>query len=296
VTEASCPRCGAVFSSTGDVRHCPHCGLDCGTASAKFRVKSPRYFRLAFFYGLWPAAYIPFFVNVTWIYWAIGSSLLVLGLLWSYVSRKTRSEFHDPTAPLNVYASRTDAKSNQFSFPLRHPEPPRQWNALISAPRPREVYLPVGSKLGLLFTILFGIVGGGSLWLGAITHRAIFGRVIHWHRYDWLPLFYLTFAIVANLTLFRKEVATRTLLSEGEVTIGFWNEGTYRFWTKSGECFQRAASIGSLEGAITDAGLVPVFYLPQDPTRSVALCSVVSRIRVPSQAQSPKFAQASGRS
>jgi hypothetical protein len=295
VAEASCPRCGAVFSSTGDVRHCPHCGLNCGTANAKFPVKSPRYFRLAFFFGLWLAAYIPFFVNVKWIYWVIASSLLALGLLWSYVSRQTRSEFHDPTAPLNVYASQTDAKSNQFPFPLRHPDTPRQWKALISAPRPRAVYLPVGSRLALLFTILFGIVGG-SLWLGAITHRAIFGRVIHWHGYDWLPLFYMAFWIIASPVVIWKEAAARPLLREGEVTIGFLNDGIYRFWTKSGEYFQRATSIGSLEDAITDAGLVPVFYLPQDPTRSVALCSVVSRIRVPSPAQSPEFARISARS
>lgn len=295
MTETSCPRCGAIFSSTGDLRHCSHCGLDCGTASAKFHITSRRYIRLALFFGVWLAAYLPIFITVKWEYWAIASSLLVLALFWSYVSRKTRREFYNPTAPLNIYAPPTDAKSGQSSLPLRHPETPRQWKALISAPRPREVYLPLGSKVELLFAVLVGL-GGGSLWLGAVTHRAIFGRAMHWHGYDWLPLFYLAFGIITCLALIRKELAARTLLRDGEVTIGFWNDGTYRFWTKSGECFQRAASIGSCDGAITDAGLVPVFYLPQDPTRSVALCSLVSRIRVPSPPESAEFAQISARS
>jgi hypothetical protein len=296
VLEASCPRCGAVFTPAGDVQNCPHCGLDCGTATAQFRLNSPRYIRRALFFGLSAAVYLPIFVGMKWIYWAIAASLLVLGLLWAFISRKTRLEYHDPTAPLNVYASRADAKSEQSSLPLRHPETPRKWKALISAPRPREVYLPFGSKVGLLFAILVWIVGCGPLWFSVITHRALFGRVVHWHRSDWFALLSMAFWMIWTLTLIRQEVPARTLLREAEVPIGYWNDGSYRFWTKSGESFQRAATIGSLEGETTDTGLVPVFYLPQDPTKSVALCSLLSRIRVPSESGSRELAQASAQS
>jgi hypothetical protein len=103
----------------------------------------------------------------------------------------------------------------------------------------------------------------------------------------------MAFWIIAGPVIIWKEVAARTLRRESEVTIVFWNDHSYRFWTKSGDCFQRTASIDSREDAITDACLAPVFYLPQDPTKSVALCSVVSRIRVPSHAESPEFAQVS---
>jgi hypothetical protein len=95
--------------------------------------------------------------------------------------------------------------------------------------------------------------------------------------------------------MFWGELKSRKLLRDGEVTMGYWNNGGYQFWTQSGQSFRRLARVVSSDDAIFGIGIVPVFYLPHDPARSAALCSVYSRIRVPAEEKSAGMTRVSAR-
>ena len=93
--------------------------------------------------------------------------------------------------------------------------------------------------------------------------------------YAILP-FWVTFT-----SLWREWLA-REVLRDGEFTIGYWGDESYQFWTRSGERFEHKGAIASRGKCLTSRGLVPVFYLSDNPAKSVALCCVWSRIRTPS--------------
>jgi hypothetical protein len=219
--------------------------------------------------------------DVEWKYWAIAGFVIAVGLCWVFVARKFRQEYGDPTAKLNVFAEHVSEARNQTTpISVQMPETPRKWKPLISMHRPREVYLPTGAKVSVLLSGLFAASAIVLFAWGFANHRGPFSRHMDWHR-AWAPLLNLLALTLGSLFMFWREAVSRKLLRDGEFTIGYWNEGAYEFWTQSGQRFRRNSSSISSNDTIAGIGLVPVFYLPQDPTRSVALCSVYSRIRVP---------------
>ena len=280
-----CPRCGAVVRNEGDFRICPHCGRDCARVFTKRFLPSIHYLLPALIYIATLGPTLSILFDVEWKYWAIAGFVIAVGLGWVFVARKFRREYDDPTADLNVFAKHGSEIRNQKAPDApQMPELPRNWKSLISMHRPREVYLPTGSKISVLFSGLF--VAASILFFawGFANHRGPFSKHMDWHR-GWAPLLYYIAAVPASLLMIWREVVSRKLLRDGEVTIGYWNEGAYEFWTQSGQRFRRnSVSIPSTD-AIFGIGLVPVFYLSQDPTKCVALCSVYSRIRVPADEQ-----------
>ena len=236
----------------------------------------------------------PFLFQVDWKYWACAALLLVLGLVWAYLSQKTRVEFHDSALALNVYTPKTDGAGLAPST-LRAPETPRQWKALAALPPPRQVHWPSSAKLSLLLLVIACFSIGESLLRFAHNHQSLF-HAIYSRPAIVLQLLYLVVSMIAILVSLKRELGARTILRDGDVTIGYWNDGAYQFWTRSGQRFGRAASIVEPDDALTDVGLVPVFYLPENPTRSIALCSVYSRVRIPAGAASPDIARASASS
>lgn len=294
MVERTCPRCGSVFTSSDEDCSCPHCGLECGTVAAKLRIKSPQYGRFAFIV-VWCALGVPpFLFQVDWKYWACAALLLVLGLGWAYLSQKTRVEFHDSALTLNSYTPKIDTADPATSS-LRAPETPRQWRALIALPPPRQVYWPSSAKLSLLFLVIVCFSIGESLLHFAHNRQSLF-HAIYSRPTIVLQLIYLIVSMIAMLVSLKRELGGTTILRDGDVTIGYWNDGAYQFWTRAGERFRRTAGIAAPEDALTDSGLVPVFYLPHDPAQSVALCSVYARVRIPAGVTSPDNARMSAAS
>ncbi len=88
-----------------------------------------------------------------------------------------------------------------------------------------------------------------------------------------------------------REFQNRQLLRDGEATIGTivdWIAGrrssavaVYQFWTRGGERFEHRSQVRSDKDEYSAPGPVPVFYLPEDPTKSLALCCTALRVRMP---------------
>jgi hypothetical protein len=55
----------------------------------------------------------------------------------------------------------------------------------------------------------------------------------------------------------------------------------YQLWTRNGELFQHRSRFVRGDGDFSAPGVVPVFYFPRNPSKSLALCSTQSRVRVP---------------
>jgi hypothetical protein len=233
----------------------------------------------------------PFLFQVNWKYWACAALLLVLGLSWAYLLQRTRVEYHDSALALSA-----DARNIKTAVPappsLRAPQTPRQWKALTAVPPPRQVYWPSSAKLSLLLMMIACLFIGDSL-LGFARHHPPLIHAIYSRPAMGLELVYLVASMIAILISLRRELAAVTILRDGEVTIGYWNEGAYQFWTRAGERFRCVAGIAAPEDALTDSGLVPVFYLPDDPARSIALCSVYARVRIPAGISSADSARVS---
>jgi hypothetical protein len=292
MAEQNCPRCGSVFTSPVNPPTCPHCGLDCGTVTAKLRIKSPRFVRIAFLLT-WCAVIVPtFFAKLDWRYWAVASLLLALGLAWAYFLQKTRVEYQDSALALDACTTKIDPAPPP-SLSWRPPEAPRQWKTLIALPTPREVYWPSDAKLDLLLLLIVWALSGETLARFALNHHPAFGHAISSSYAEWLLLLYLIIATITAIVPVRREFAARMILRDGDVAIGYWNEGAYQFWTRAGERFRRVAGITAPEDALTDSGLVPVFYLPEDPVQSIALCSVYARVRIPAGVTSADIARVS---
>jgi hypothetical protein len=62
----------------------------------------------------------------------------------------------------------------------------------------------------------------------------------------------------------------------------------YQFWTRNGELFQHRSRFMRGDGDFSAPGVVPVFYLPQNPGKSLALCSTELRVRVPKDDSAPR--------
>jgi hypothetical protein len=284
--ENVCPRCTAVAPPVGDFRICPNCGYDgvkpfSSVSRATFHYIPPL---LIFVAGLAPILSI--FFNVELKYWLVVAVVLLVGAAWTSVARRFRREYDDPTAALNVYAKKkSDGQSREEMPPisLRMPEPPRIWKPLMETSRPRQVYLPFGAKCSLWSSAIFvPVVSGGLMWASS-HHRGAFGHGLNWQR-GWAPLLNLLGIGLGTFLMIWREASSRKLLREGEVTIGYWNEGGYQFWSQSGQRFRHASSIVQSAVAPIGIGLIPVFYSPTNPANSVALCSVYSRIRIPAEA------------
>jgi hypothetical protein len=202
-----------------------------------------------------------------------------------------RESRHEPIAVLDL--GRGHKLETLVSSPaIRPPEVPKEWKSLISLPRPREVYRP--------FWDTIRVFAGAAIALVSITLAVSAIRRHPTPLAKWVYSYFGSFAIaafaVAALPLMirglLRELSNQSLLRDGEVTMGVitdWASGiegktaVYQFWTLTGERFQHEAPLYSDKEPYTDAGVVPVFYLPQDPTGSVALCCTKLRVRIPSE-------------
>jgi hypothetical protein len=284
--ENVCPRCTAVAAPAGDFRICPNCGYDGVKPFSKVSLATFHYLPplLIFVAGLAPILSI--FFDVELKYWMIVAVVLLAGAAWTSVARRFRREYDDPTAALNIYAKKKSDGQSREQVPmtaLRMPETPRTWKPLMATSRPRQVYLPFSAKFSLWSSAIFVPAVSVGLWWASSHHRGAFAHGITWQR-GWAPLLNLLGFGLGTFLMIWRETSSRRLLREGEATIGYWHEGGYQFWSQSGQAFRQASSIVQPSAGPIGIGLIPVFYSPNNPANSVALCSVYSKIRIPAEA------------
>ena len=196
------------------------------------------------------------------------------------------------TLGLSSYA----VPAESLETPRTSPQPPpvpTKWSTLMSVPRPRDVYWPFWSKLWALTEI--GFLLGSVGYVAFVIHgryvrfagwKAVWPRNLTWFAFTAIADMF----VVANIYA---EIGSWRLLRDGEATVGVmveWIEhrrglstAVYRFWTRTGECFERRSPVTSDKDEQSGIGPVLVFYLPEDPTKSIAMCSTQLRVKVPSE-------------
>lgn len=286
--EVVCSHCGAAFFSGAEVPVCPHCGGN--PLGMTWRRMGDLGIE-----NLGAVIWILWFVLVfqpqraDWGTTAVTAALAVAAGGWILYFRKS-STGKGPVTALNL-----TERAEPFTGPWTEPKPPSipgRWSSLMSLPRPREVFWPWRSKLSKIADVIFMLGSAGYVGIVIHGHRIIFTGWKAVAPKDW-SLFAMTalgdFFVIVGVY---REIESRHFLRDGEVTIGRivdWTEhrespvtAVYQFWTRSGERFQHRGAIRSDRDKL-EMGPMPVFYFPEDPSRSLALCSTGLRVRIPSE-------------
>ena len=287
--EVVCPRCGAVFFLSAGTPLCPHCSLNVASRWKRIVVQARRnawQVILGLFIGLgmWPA---DFGRRTLWA--VLGLGLLVW--LWSIFAESVAGNLHSHLTTLNLGGQHERTEKPKSEYVPTAPAPPRvpaEWQPLLELPRPRDVYMTIRAKLATVGGMAALIASVG--FAGYVSWRHHRGAWLRWIQHaDWVTGLFLAAWVYYGIHAVRYELPARALLRDGEVTIGIITQlkssghgsGTvaYRFWTRTGQRFEHRRSFVSGGSVFAQGGLVPVFYLPEDPTKSVALCCAISRVR-----------------
>jgi hypothetical protein len=293
--EMSCHKCGAVFFASEMPGPCPNCGAPTGKDIWRFTRGASRYVFWVILAIVWifPAGYR----HGDWQSIAVFLAIAALALGFVAVARK-KQQGADLFTGLNPRARSTRDSAIQIapSAPTA-PQIPPEWKLLVSLPRPRDVYLPVDKAI---WSVVSAAVSIALLVLFVYQRRY---HIAHpaWSSFrtdEWLILVSVVASLYSTVVSFPRSSKARELLRDGEATIGYvvdWESGrsgswlTYQFWTLTGQRFEhRKRAVGDKD-SYSDKGLVPVFYLPQDPSNSIALACTSWRVRMPSGVSSDPF-------
>ncbi len=287
--EIRCRHCGAVFPSHHDGAVCPYCGSEPGSKFAGALGFLGRHW-LAITAILLAAIFVrPSHGAWTWLTFV--SIAAALGLAWFFLARAKRGKSPGEIETLDLGIERGIPRLGSPNVPLSPPKVPERWRALVDSRPPREVYLPPKvwkSFFVETFSVAFVVYG----YYSAANRRHLSPLQFFYSRPDVgsLALVVPYFASVgARLKSF---LTTRDMMREGEVAIAYTTNlsgrrATYQFWTKTGEIFERRTRVIKRPDVSADAGLVPVFYMPQDPRKSVALYGTEFSVRLPESASVP---------
>jgi len=218
------------------------------------------------------------------------SIIAALALGWFFLSR-AKSKSSDEIASLDLHASPRGPTQSSATIPLSPPKVPDRWRSLVDSRPPRDVYMPrkvwkgfVVETCYVVSIFYFALVGAEQRHVSPLhffyTHpdAGSFGILI--------PYFWSVGARIKSY------LSTRDIMRDGEVTIAYTtdrslNRATYRFWTRTGAVFERRTRVIKRPDLTNDFGLVPVFYMPQDPRKSVALYGTEFSVRLPEAAAAP---------
>jgi hypothetical protein len=269
--EVTCPCCGAIFTPENSAGICPNCGYDARTLFAKLRLLDKDMLGIA--------AFLVFSLLV--IHNLIFALIAVAMACFAFAQR-ARIGLHKPAIALNLEAR----EPKKALIPISKPPTPKEWKTLASLSRPRVVVISARAKGEVILSAVV-FLGVGAFVLSSYWNRfetlaehpqgSIFGLV-------WLGLFVYLGAIGV-----RDWFAAWEVLRDGELTTGIltdWREGrggasiSYQYWTDSGQRFERHGKLVSKEELATKEDPLKVFYLPQEPTKSVALCCTSLRVRM----------------
>jgi hypothetical protein len=288
--EARCSRCGAVFPVAHDGAVCPYCG-----AEPRSKIAGA----LAFVGRRWIIVAILLLALVfarpsreAWMWIGLISIIAALALGWFFLSRARRKST-DEIANLHLGLDPQSPRTGESqSVALSPPKVPDRWRALVDSRPPRDVYLPSKVWKGFVVETFYVVLILYFAFLSGKKHHVSPLEFFYSHPDVGDSALLLTYfaSIGARLKGF---LTTRHIMRDGEVTIAytmnrsFFNRATYRFWTKTGAVFERRTRVIKRPDFATDFGLVPVFYMPQDPRESVALYATEFSVRLPESAAVP---------
>jgi hypothetical protein len=293
--EMSCHKCGAVFFGSETPGPCPNCGAPMGKDIWRFARGASRYIFWVILAIVWifPAGYHRGDWQSIAVFLAIGA----LGLGFVAVVRK-KQQGSDLFTGLNPRGR--NARDSAIQIAPSSPAPPQvpmEWRLLVSLPRPRDVYLPADKAIGSVVSAVISV----ALLIFMVREGRYHVAHRTWSSFradEWILLFTVIASLYYAVASFPRESKARELLRDGEATIGYvvdWESGrsgswlTYQFWTLTGLRFEHRKRVVGQKNSYSDKGLVPVFYLPQDPSNSIALACTSWRVRSPGEVSRDPF-------
>jgi hypothetical protein len=292
--EVTCWRCRAIFDPEATGKRCPHCGCHSEAWLAKLR------FAAIDFIG--PITLLGLGLYQLRDDTAFSIMFLVGSLIWAgfIYFQDTGDWIVTPATDLNLVESRPVPESPILSKPPM----PDSWKRFASTPRELESSILGPSSLrapGLTWAeqlLITALICGTAIY-AASRWRQIEDLVLH-GNVSLAPFISPTVILCILVYAIRRTHADERILRDGALTVGVitdcYDKSTlsrfgsqhyprirYQFWTESGQKFEGS---GTLTSGFPSPSLsiqqepLKVFYLPQDPTKNVALCCTTSRVRV----------------
>jgi hypothetical protein len=293
--EIVCSHCGLMFASAADVSVCPHCGQNPqGPALKRMFLMASENYGIAVWIVWLFLSFRP--QRNDWEQDAVLLALLAAAGLSMLYFRRSQSGSRGLIPALNLNQPRAPESRDAVWRPPPAPRVPGEWSALMSVPRPREVFWPFWSLLWSALDVIF-LIGSIAYVFHLIRSHGFFAD---WERM-W-PHNLLVFAITAICdglvaTHLYGETGNQQLLRDGDLAMGSLVDvlgqkgvriAVYQFWTRNGELFQHRSRFVRGDRDFSAPGVVPVFYFPQNPGKSLALCSTELRVRVPKDDSAPR--------
>lgn len=277
--------------SAADASVCGHCGRNpLGFAWKQSILLASNYVGVTLWLLVVASRFLP--EKSDWEQNAVFCALLAAAGLSLLYFRRSQKLGKKDLSGLNLSAYSVPPGAEEASWNLtKPPEVHGEWTGLMQTARPRNVFWPFWSIVEKVIP--------ATLILGSICLIFYFARSNHWTfsewRMHWLkdPATFLC-VIAGDIFLFLgllREFSNRQILRDGEVTIGYLIDAVapgsvgpiaHEFWTRTGERFQHRAVLLN-EVGFSVPGVVPVFYIPENPSRSVSLCSTEWRLRIPDE-------------
>lgn len=297
--EVVCSHCGVVFFSGAEVPVCPHCGRNpLGVTWRKVGALGTRNLGFALWILWFVLVFRPW--HADWGTITVTSALALAAGAVIFYFRKSPKDAKGPVTALNLTAS-----AAPFTGPWTEPKPPAvpaRWSSLMSLTRPREIFWPWRLKLSELVDVAFVLGSAGYIGVTIYGHRIAFAEWKAIAPRDWFAFVTAAIADLVVITGAYREIENGRFLRDGEATMGKivdWIENrhslkiaVYQFWTRSGERFQHQGRMVSNSEDYWDMAPVPVFYFPEDPSRSLALCCTSLSVRVPAEEFEARVQQA----
>jgi rubredoxin len=292
--EVRCRHCGAIFTPHHQGAVCPFCGAEPGTRFDTMVSFISKYWIILLFAIPLLVIYPP--SREAWMWIAFLGMMGALGFAWFFFERAKGSKKDERPISLGLEPPPAKVRPDPWSAPLSPPKVPDRWRTLVDSRPPRDVYVPNKLWIGFLvesFTVLSVLYG---YYAAANRHHAPILRFLSSHQDPFAVVTSIAY-LVSWVNRLKSMLTTRDIMRDGEVTIAYtterhWNRATYQFWTKSGERFERKTSVLKRPDLPTDTSLVPVFYMPEDPRKSVALYGTEFRVRLPEDATARQFQKA----
>jgi hypothetical protein len=288
--EIVCSNCGAVFFGAADVAVCPHCGQNPQkTPWKKLRALASNNFGIVLWVVCMFISFRP--ERNDWEQDAVFFALAMGAAATVVYVRRAQAGGKGSIAALNLNRRQmpTDSPGSLWT-PPPPPHVPDKWSHLMSAPRPRDVFWPFWSQVSAAAEVAFIFASAGYVAYLFRGHPSSFSD---WGREGPRNLFVFAVTVISDLFVLARlyrEIGNRHLMRDGEVTLGSMVDriqrkratpiAIYQFWTRTGERFEHRGPVRSDKDEYAAPGVVPVFYLPEDPSESLALCSTKLRVRL----------------
>jgi len=289
--DLKCPRCGFLFWEEHHPSICPKCGWDWNSPLGRIRTLLSRCASPPFVYAI-PMLAFGLMLHFSAAFWVVAVITLAAAGR-SLVLEKAHKGPYEPLTTLELRAPGPVRPIMPLTITPPAPPPiPQRWQALLSLPRPRDVHFKLGGQIRTIlasrvlevFTIL------PFLELVRDLHKN--GNWFFFLQKNWQLGIVTGLWICVSARSIRNEIRARLLVRDGEATIGriaLWQQAggrgsvTYMFWTRTGDMFEHSHTAVFESGEDVEKQLVPVFYSPENPERSIALNCTNWRVRVPEE-------------